>query len=89
MSKPLFSSLLANSVEFETWPFINVDVWFSSFLSNGKVFPTWVDRYRTNTISVGTMEDSSFLGLDVEDLVCVTCCVYEIIITKPVVVISF
>ena len=89
MSIPLFSSLLADSVELKTWPFINVDVRFSSFLCNGKVLPRRVHSDRTNTVSVRSMEDSSLLGLDVVDLVSVACGVDEVILSQPVVVISF
>ena len=39
MSEPLFSSLLTNSVEFKTWPLIDVNIWLSSLFGNGKVLP--------------------------------------------------
>lgn len=89
MSKPLFGTFLADSVKLMTWPFINVDVRISSFFCNRKVFPGRMDADRTNTVSVGTVEDFSLFGLDIVDLVSVTCSVDEIILTEPVVIISF
>jgi hypothetical protein len=89
VSEPLLCTLLANSVELVTWPFIDVNIWISSFLSDGKVFSRRMNGNRTDTISVCTVEDLPFLCLDIVDLVGITCCVDEVIFTKPMVVIPF
>ena len=84
-----FSTLSENSVEFETGPFIDVDIGEVTLLTNRKILLTWVDTNGADTISISSMENLLLKGVDINDLVGVTRHEDELVLPKEVKVISF
>ena len=84
-----FSSLSQNSVEFETGPFINVDIGEVTFLTHREVLLAWVDTNGADTISISTMENLLLKGVDINDLVGVTRREDELVLPEEVKVVSF
>lgn len=89
MSVRQVGTLFQDSIKFEAWPSVNINVWRYTFFGYCEPFLGWMHSDGADTIGVGTVENPSFGGFYVVDLISVTSGVDEVGVTKVMEVISF
>jgi hypothetical protein len=63
---------LQDSVQFQTWVLVDIDVWIFTFLSNGEMLSIGVHSDRSDAIPILTVEGDLLLSLQVVSLVLVS-----------------
>ena len=89
VSISVFSSLLEDSIKFQRWVFVDIDVRIFPFFSNSKILFGRMYGYWTNAISVVPMKDLFFMGIDVVDLVSISSGKYDNVIFQVMNIITF
>jgi hypothetical protein len=81
MSVHLLSSLLANTIQFQVGPRIDINIWHQTFLSDREKFFGGVHGDGAHTIGVCAVENAALFRLHIQDLVSVTRYINEVIPT--------
>ena len=81
-------STLQDSVKFQAWVLVDVDVWEFALLSNREMLTIWVNGDGADTVTVLAMEGHMLLRLQVVGLVLVTGHVNDLIIVQEVHVVT-